>query len=580
MERYEVWAPQATRMRLLVDDETIEMTRADDGWWCADGGRGDYGYLIDDDDNVLPDPRSRWQPNGVHERSRFFDTEAFQWSDDAWPGRSIEGGVIYELHVGAFTPEGTFDAAADRLDHLLAIGVTHVEMMPVNAFNGDYNWGYDGVLWYAVHDGYGGPAGYQKFVDACHAKGLAVIQDVVHNHLGPSGNYLPRFGPYLTSEGRSAWGEHVNLTELAVRDYILDNMAYWFEQMHVDGLRLDAVHALRDLGEKHLLQEMAERRDHLKVATGRTLELIAESDLNDPIVINPINRGGYGLDGQWSDDFHHALHVALTGEVDGYYADFEPLSSLATTLERGFFHAGSYSSFRGREHGHPIDTDRVPAWRLVVSAQNHDQIGNRARGDRITEKLDDSELLIAAMMLYAGPFTPMLFMGEEWAAATPFQFFTAHPELELGRAVAEGRRGEFARMGWDLSVVPDPQDPETYDNSNLDWPEQTEDRSGRVLEGYRRLAELRSELPALTEPSFATGQVEVDDDLRRLRFTRGAGLERPVEVLVNFGMEEWTADAPTGAELLFATDSGVRQGDGVLNLPPRSGALLLTRKDA
>ncbi|WP_106850311.1 malto-oligosyltrehalose trehalohydrolase [Blastococcus sp. Marseille-P5729] len=575
MERYEVWAPAASTMRLLVDDDVIEMEPSDEGWWCADGPRGDYGYQIDGDDSVLPDPRSRWQPDGVHGRSRFFDTQAFQWSDAGWRGRSIEGGVIYELHVGAFTPEGTFEAAAGRLDHLLAIGVTHVELMPVNAFNGDYNWGYDGVLWYAVHERYGGPAAYQEFVDICHAKGLAVIQDVVHNHLGPSGNYLPRFGPYLASEGRSAWGEHVNLTELAVRDYILDNMAYWFEQMHVDGLRLDAVHALRDLGGKHLLQEMAERRTQLEETTGRALELIAESDLNDPVMITPIDHGGYGLDAQWSDDFHHALHVALTGEVDGYYADFASLSSLATVLEHGFFHAGSYSSFRGREHGHPIDTDRTPAWRLVVSAQNHDQIGNRARGDRITEVLGESELLIAALMLYAGPFTPMLFMGEEWAAATPFQFFTSHPEPELCRAVADGRRGEFARMGWDLSVVPDPQHPGTYEASHLDWTEPGQRPNKRVLDGYRRLAELRVSVAALIDPAFATGHVEVDDERQRLRFTRGAGLDRPAEVIVNFGADPWEIGVSADAELLFSTDAGVRLVGGALTLPPRSGALLL-----
>ena len=574
MTRYEVWAPTATRMRLAVGDETVEMDRGDGGRWTADAPPGDYGFIVDDDNDVLPDPRSRWQPDGAHGHSRTFDPSAFTWTDAGWKGAPISGGVIYELHIGTFTPEGTLDAATEHLDHLKSIGITHVELMPVNAFNGEYNWGYDGVAWYAVHEQYGGPEAYQRFVDACHYKGLAVVQDVVYNHLGPSGNYLPRFGPYIDSSARSAWGERINLDESAVREFIIGNVEYWFEQMHVDGLRLDAVHALHDLSNKHILQEMAEATDVLEARTGRRLELIAESDLNDPKLITPINEGGYGLDAQWSDDFHHALHVALTGEIDGYYADFEPLAALSKVLEQGFFHSGTYSSFRERDHGAPIDTARTPAWRLVVSAQNHDQIGNRARGDRITEKLAQSELLIAALMLYASPFTPMLFMGEEWAASTPFQFFTSHPEPELGKAVADGRIGEFARMGWDRAVVPDPQDRQTFERSRLDWSEATQGEHAAVLEAYRRLAELRRDVPALRDPSFPTGQVWADGDRRLLRFTRGSKLSEPVEILVNFGLEPWLAECAGDEQPLFATHESVRRTPGELMLPPRSAALV------
>ena len=577
LHEYRVWAPSAERMRVVAQgedgaQETVEMARAEGGWWHALAPAGDYGFQIDDDDAVRPDPRSRRQPHGVHERSRVWHASAHAWSDSGWTGHPIAGGVIYELHVGAFTPEGTLDAAAERLDHLRSIGVTHVELLPMNAFNGTHNWGYDGVAWFAVHEGYGGPDAYQRFVDAAHAAGLAVVQDVVYNHLGPSGNYLPLFGPYLSSEGRSTWGEHVNLAEPAVRRYILDNVRYWFESMHVDALRLDAVHALHDDGPVHILEEMAIETAALAAHLGRPLELVAESDLNDPKLITPREAQGYGLDAQWSDDFHHGVHVALTGESEGYYADFEPLSALAKALEHGFFHDGTYSSFRGREHGHPIDIERSLSWRLVVSAQNHDQIGNRARGDRITEALDESRLLCAALLLYAGPFTPMLFMGEEWAASTPFQFFTSHPEPELGKATAEGRLAEFERMGWDPSVVPDPQDPATFTRSKLDWAEIEGERHARVLEGYRQLARLRRELEALTDPHWSRNRVEVDEAAGVLRLVRRAGTTGAVEIVLNVGDAPRTVPV-TKRRLRFGTHPEVTVAEQ-LTLPPGSGALL------
>lgn len=572
LHEYRVWAPNAERMRVVAEDESVEMTSAEGGWWHALAPAGDYGFQIDDDDAVRPDPRSMRQPGGVHERSRVWDASAHAWQDAGWTGKPIAGGVIYELHVGTFTPEGTLEAAAGRLDHLREIGVTHVELLPMNAFNGTHNWGYDGVAWFAVHEGYGGPDAYQRFVDAAHAAGLAVVQDVVYNHLGPSGNYLPLYGPYLSSEGRSTWGEHVNLAEPAVRSCILDNVRFWFEDMHVDALRLDAVHALHDEGPTHILEEMAIETAALSAHLGRPLELIAESDMNDPKLITPREGGGYGLDGQWSDDFHHGVHVALTGETAGYYADFQPLSALGKALERGFFHDGTYSSFRGRDHGHPIDVERSLSWRLVVAAQNHDQIGNRARGDRITEVLDESQLLCAALLLYAGPFTPMLFMGEEWAASTPFQFFTSHPEPELGKATAEGRLEEFEEMGWDPAVVPDPQDPATFERSKLDWAEAEGGRHARVLGGYRQLAQLRRELEALTDPHYSRNLVEVDEERRVLRLVRRAGMADAVEIVINVGREPQTV-AVERTELRFATHPDVAL-EGELTLPPGSGALL------
>ena len=573
---YDVWAPRPRRLRLSVGDAMVEMTRGPDDWWTPSGPvpdittEVDYGYLIDDEDVPRPDPRSRRQPAGVHQRSRTYDPAGHTWRDQAWTGRQLAGSVIYELHVGTFTPEGTLDAALDRLDHLRSIGVDLVELMPVNAFNGSHNWGYDGVAWFAVQEEYGGPAAYQRFVDGCHGAGIGVIQDVVYNHLGPSGNYLPLFGPYL-KEGRNTWGDLVNLDgdgSAEVRSYIRDNVRMWLADYHVDGLRLDAVHALSDASRPHLLAQLAVDVAALSAHQRRPLTLIAESDLNDPVLVTPREAGGYGLDAQWSDDFHHALHVALTGETQGYYADFAPLSALAKVCERGFFHDGTWSSFRGRPHGVPIDRATMPTWRLVVGSQNHDQVGNRARGDRLGESLDDDQLACAALLTLAGPFTPMLFQGEEWAASTPFQFFTSHPEEDLGRATAEGRIAEFAEHGWDPAQVPDPQDPTTYERSRLDWSETAGERGRRLLAVYRRLAQLRRTLPELTDPAFTHLRCEADEERRLFVMHRGE-----TTAAVNFGHQP--ARVRVGdAEVLFETPSGVTLADGVLALPPHGGALV------
>ena len=576
---YDVWAPRPERVRLVVDGDgggVVEMERGKDGWWTPAGALParasadtvDYGYLLDDDPDPRPDPRSRRQPDGVHGLSRR-DLTTYEWQDSAWTGRQLAGSVIYELHVGTFTPIGDLDSAVDRLDHLVDLGVDLVELMPVNAFNGTHNWGYDGVGWFAVHEQYGGPDAYRRFVDACHARGLGVVQDVVHNHLGPSGNYLPLFGPYL-KEGRNTWGDLVNLDgegSAEVRRYILDNVRMWFEDFHVDALRLDAVHALSDTSEVHLLEEMAVETAALSAHLRRPLTLIAESDLNDTRLVTPREGGGYGLDAQWSDDFHHAVHVALSGEVAGYYADFEPLEALAKVCEKGFFHDGTFSSFRGRDHGVPIDTEKMPTWRLVVANQNHDQIGNRARGDRLAEHLDDDQLACAALLTLAGPFTPMLFMGEEWAASTPFAFFTSHPEADLGRATAEGRIAEFERMGWDPDEVPDPQDPETFRRSRLDWDELSQGRHAVVLDCYRRLGRLRRELPQLTDPAFGSVSCSVEGGLFTMR-------RDDLLVVVNAGEVEVTVEVDEDCEVVFQSPSGVVLDGGVLTVPPHGGALL------
>ncbi|HYG94823.1 MAG TPA: malto-oligosyltrehalose trehalohydrolase, partial [Nocardioides sp.] len=515
-----------------------------------------------------------------HGLSHTFDPAQHAWQDGEWRGIELRDGILYELHLGTFTPEGTFDAAIERLDHLVDLGIDFVEILPVNAFNGTHNWGYDGVLWYTVQEDYGGPAAYQRFVDACHQRGLAVIQDVVYNHLGPSGNYLPLFGPYL-KDGRNTWGDLVNLDaegSAEVRRYILDNVRMWLEDYHVDGLRLDAVHALQDRSDVHLLEEMAIEVAALSAHQRRPLTLIAESDLNDPVMVTPREAGGYGLDAQWSDDFHHAVHVALTGETTGYYADFEPLTALKKVVEEGFFHAGTFSSFRGRDHGVPIDTRAVPSWRLVVCSQNHDQVGNRAVGDRLTEHLDEDQLMCAALLTLCGPFTPMLFQGEEWATSSPFQFFTSHPEPELGKATAEGRIKEFEQMGWDPGVVPDPQDPETFLRSKLDWEERGEGHHARVLATYQRLIELRRTWPQLTDPAFAATRCDVDEASGLVLVRRGVGSQDgEVVVAVNLGTAPVTVDVGDGP-LLFETATPVSLDAGRLALPPHTGALLGPRE--
>ena len=543
-----VWAPLATTVTVRTADGDRALVRDGDNW--ADEVEltpgTDYSIVIDGGDAV-PDPRSLWQPGGVHSASRVFDRTSFKWTDQEWPGRELAGGVIYELHLGTFTPEGTLESAIAKLDYLVELGIDFVELLPVNAFNGTHNWGYDGVLWYAVHEGYGGPAAYQRFVDACHARGLAVIQDVVYNHLGPSGNYLPRFGPYLSDASANTWGESVNLVEPAVRRYILDNARLWMRDYHVDGLRLDAVHALVDPSEKHLLQELAEETDALSAGIGRPLTLIAESDLNDPKFITPRDKGGFGLTAQWSDDYHHALHVALTGETTGYYEDFASLGALAKVATKGFFHDGTYSSCRERNHGHPIDPS-IPTWRLVTFAQDHDQVGNRAAGDRLTASTDRATLSIAAVLTLAGPFTPMLFMGEEWGASTPWQFFTSHPEENLGRIVAEGRIGDFAKMGWDPDDVPDPQDPATFRRSKLDWSELDDKDHATLLALYRELLRLRRTIPELTDARFDILSAQFDDETGWFRLDRGS-----VCIVANFG--EAPREFPSGFEIVLTTST-------------------------
>ncbi|GAA1082397.1 MULTISPECIES: malto-oligosyltrehalose trehalohydrolase [Pseudonocardia] len=543
MTEFAVWAPDRNRVSVLVGEQRIALDPAPGGWWHTDqpdhGHGTDYAFLLDEDATPLPDPRSRWQPKGVHQRSRVYDHDAFWWTDDTWTGRALAGSVLYECHIGTFTDGGTFDSAIGRLDHLVSLGIDLVEVLPVNAVDGPVNWGYDGVGWYAVTENYGGPDAFKRFVDACHARGLGVVLDVVYNHLGPSGAYLDRFGPYFA--GSNIWGPSLNLDAAGsdeVRRYMIDNALMWLRDFHVDGLRIDAVHALRDTRAQHVLEQLAVEVTALEAHVGRPLSLIAESDLNDPRMITAREGGGHGLDAQWADDVHHCLHTVLTGESQGYYGDFAEagLDGLAHVLTRGFLHEGTWSSFRRRSHGAPIDTARIPGSRLVTYLQNHDQIGNRATGDRLTHTLSPGLLACGAALLFTSGFTPMLFMGEEWGARTPWQFFSRFGDPGLQKAVRDGRRAEFADHGWDdTAEVPDPNAESTFTDSRLDWSEPEQEPHATLLRMHRELIALRRAWPELSDPWLDRIGVDVHEQARTLVVARGR-----MRVVVNLGPEPVT----------------------------------------
>ncbi|MET8326567.1 malto-oligosyltrehalose trehalohydrolase [Streptomyces sp. NPDC005181] len=581
---FEVWAPEADSVGLRLAGALRPMERdgVRAGWWTAEAEAADgdrYGFVLDDGP-VLPDPRSRRQPDGPDRESAVVDQEAYPWRT-AWTGRGLPGAVLYELHIGTYTEDGTFDAAAARLPHLAELGITHVSLMPVCPFPGTHGWGYEGVSLWAVHEPYGGPDGLKRFVDTAHGLGLAVVLDVVHNHLGPSGNYLPAYGPYFTETHHTPWGTAVNLDAAGsdeVRAYLLGSARGWLRDYRLDGLRLDAVHALADNRALTFLEELSAAVDALAAELGRPLTLIAESDLCDPRTTTPRAAGGIGLHAQWNDDFHHALHTALTGESQGYYADFAtaPLAALAKTMTSAFFHNGTYSGFRGRTHGRPVDTVRTPATRFVGYAQTHDQIGNRALGDRLSATLSPGLLACAAALVLTSPFTPMLFMGEEWGARTPWQFFTDHTDPALAEAVRNGRRREFAAHGWAADDIPDPQDPATRSRSCLDWTEPGREPHARLHAWYRELIALRRTLPDLSDPDLAAVKTAHDEQGRWLAYRRG-----DLRIAVN--LDEKPATIPLGGgrnrtgmgRVLAAWEPvAAPDADGLLHLPPESSVVL------
>jgi maltooligosyltrehalose trehalohydrolase len=493
---FRVWAPAArqVKLRLLREQGSrdLVMTRDDDGEHfslIADAHPRERYFYIVDDNKPVPDPVSRLLPEGVHGATEIVDFNQFAWSDDTWTGIRLRDYIIYEIHIGTFTREGTLDAAIDRLPYLRKLGITVVELMPVAAFPGTRNWGYDGVSLYAVQASYGGPAALCRFVDAAHALGLGVIMDVVYNHLGNEGNYLRMFGPYFTDKHETPWGEAINYDQRGcneVRRYFVENALHWLREYHLDGLRLDAVQTIKDDSPLHILAEIKERVADWASEAGREITVIAETDENDDAIVRPMERGGYGLDALWSDDFHHAIHAFFTGERNGYYQDFGNPEQIVRALNDGFVFQGEpFQFWQGRHRG--TSSRHMPSAAHVICIQNHDQVGNRAKGERLTALMPRGARMLAAAFLLLSPHTPLLFMGQEYDESNPFQFFTDYGDPVLQKAVSEGRRKEF--KDFDFSEVPDPQNPATFERSKLNW--QLTHGENLMLHWYASLIDLR-----------------------------------------------------------------------------------------
>jgi maltooligosyltrehalose trehalohydrolase len=551
------------------------------GWWCAtveEAGAGmDYGFLLDGDAAVYPDPRSAWQPHGVHGMSRVYDHKAFAWAgtEARWQAPPLASAVIYEMHIGTFTPGGTFDSAIERLDCLAGLGVTHVEAMPVAAYAGGHGWGYDGVSLFAVTENYGGPDALKRFVEACHARGLAVLLDVVYNHFGPVGAYAGKFGPYLTANHRTPWGDAVNLEGAGsdeVRRFFLDNATQWLRDFHIDGLRLDAVHELVDRSAIHFLEQLPAEIETLSTTLGRRLVLIAESDLNDPRMVRPREGGGFGMDAQWSDDFHHALFALLHQEELGYYRDFGTFAQLAKALEDVFVYDGGYSKYRQRVHGRPVEG--LSAHRFLGYLQNHDQVGNRATGDRLEHLVGMARARAGIGLVMTAPFVPMLFQGEEFAASTPFLYFADHEDPEMAKAVSEGRKREFAAFGFAEAQIPDPEARETFERSKLKWDEAEQTGQAEMLAWVKQLIALRRGSAALNDGETGHISVRFDEAKRWLWMDRGA-----VQVALNLGDEPAVFEVAEGFRLAMASREGAGLDAGKLTVPPDGLAIVTSEPD-
>ena len=575
-----VWAPAATMVKLIAGDSVWEMIQDKDGWWYSDYALQHcekYAFELDSH-STLPDPRSPWQPQGVHEFSRHVDHEQFAWTDQHWQACPISAAIIYELHIGTFTKTGTFDAAISRLEHLKQLGVTHVEVMPIAQFEGEHGWGYDGVALYAPHHAYGGPLGFKRFVDACHQHGLAVILDVVYNHLGPVGNYLPKYGPYFTDRYQTPWGTAVNFDgpdSYEVRKYFCDNALMWLRDYHCDALRLDAVHSLVDHSAIHILEQLATEVNDLQSHLGKHFVLIAESDLNDSRVIRPWEMGGFGINAQWSDDIHHSLHTILTGETNGYYCDFGTIVDLANAMQKPFVYQGRYSQFRRRMHGRHLET--ISPHRFVAYLQNHDQLGNRSQGERLCHLVNQDRVKIGAALLLTAPYIPLLFQGEEWGSRSPFKYFVDfHREPELAKAVAEGRQKEFSAFGWSADAVANPTELKSFTDSILNWDELLQEEHADLMDWHRQLIQLRSRYSALTTGRIDATSVLYDERAQWILIHRGT-----ICIACNLQQHEVTVpfEGVDQCTILMTSKLPTLQ-DKSLILPPESVTILETSRIA
>jgi maltooligosyltrehalose trehalohydrolase len=593
--RFLLWAPNAGRVEVHIVapmERLVPLAMKECGYYeavvqdVAPGSR--YFYRLDGV-KERPDPASRLQPAGVHGPSQVVDLISFQWQDREWPGSPLEEYVICELHVGTYSSQGTFDAIIPYLDQLTELGVTALEIMPVAQFPGERNWGYDGAFPFAVQNSYGGPAGLQRLVNACHQRGLAIILDVVYNHLGPEGNYLADFGPYFTDHYRTPWGPSLNFDgpySDQVRRFFVENALYWVTDLHVDALRLDAIHGIVDLSAQPFLAELTHAVHEEAKRVGRRIYLIAESNLNDARVIQPLEAAGYGFDAQWNDDFHHALHVLLTGEKTGYYRDFGELDHLAKAFREGFVYSGAYSAYRKRRHGN--SSRDIPASRFVVFAQNHDQVGNRMRGDRLSCLVRFEALKLAAGTVILSPFVPLLFMGEEYGETAPFQYFTSHSDPSLVEAVRRGRQEEFAAFEWP-GDAPDPQAESSFLDCKLDLALRGREPHKTLWEFHQELIKLRQHRSALRQLSKQHTEVRALSPKRMLAVRRWSESEDLV-IAFNFGegVNSISAIIPPGSwrvELDSASQrwrgpgsrlgaTWLSTGDAVLELNPESFAVL------
>ncbi|WP_324718996.1 malto-oligosyltrehalose trehalohydrolase [Salinimicrobium sp. HB62] len=580
-----VWAPFAETVEVILKNREPQVLSQDnDGYWSGTLQNVEPGelYKFRIDKEEFPDPASLSQPEGVHSWSRIIDHKAYSWQDQSWRGRELSSMIIYELHVGTFTSQGTFEAVIDKLDHLEELGINTIELMPIAQFPGGRNWGYDGVYPFAAQHSYGGVEGLKKLIDACHQRNFSVILDVVYNHFGPEGNYISRYGPYFTDKYHTPWGSAINFDDEhsdQVRHHFIQNALMWLEDFHFDGLRLDAIHEIIDRGARHFLKELSERTDELEEKTGRKYVLIAESDLNDTRIIEEYSKGGYGLEGQWVDDFHHAVHTILTGESAGYYADYGKMEYLAKAFKQAFIYDGMYSPFRKKTVGN--SPQGFAPSNFVVCIQNHDQVGNRLLGERLAELVSFEKQKLAAATMLTAPFVPMLFMGEEFGEKQPFQYFISHGDPDLVKAVQEGRKREFKYFFHSHSEgeFPDPQSEETFENSKLNWNFRKEEKQHLLFEFYKELLKLKKE-GAFKLFGHNSLKTEADEEKKILKVSaknENTGLHG----IFNFG-ESGYIEKISGKEqpevLLFSADkkwggrSGLEDlfGSGELNIPPEA----------
>lgn len=571
-----LWAPNADKAELMLTEkhQVLPLDKKDKGYWelfsdeIKPGDR--YKFLVDGKE--LPDPASKAQPDGVHGASQAVDLHNTLWTGQEWQNIPLQDYLIYELHTGTFTPEGTFRSIESKLEHLKSVGITAIEIMPVAQFPGGRNWGYDGVFPYAVQNTYGGAKGLMELVDACHKQDLAVILDVVYNHVGPEGNYFNEFGPYFTEKYNTPWGNAINFDDAwcdEVRQYFIQNVLMWFRDFHIDALRMDAVHAIKDFSPKHILQEMKEAVDQLMAETGRTHYLIIEFDLNDKRFIDPIEKNGYGIDAQWADEFHHALRVTAGGERNGYYADFNGIAQLAKSYRDAYVYDGIYSPHRLKTFGTKV-TDN-PGQQFVVFSQNHDHVGNRMLGERTSTlfSFEMQKLMAAAVMV--SPYLPMLFMGEEWGELNPFQYFVSHTDEDLIAAVRKGRKAEFASFHLD-GEAPDPQSEETFEQSKLNWNSLGEKKHQTMLHYYKALIALRKNSPALHRLNRKNLIVECNEQQQTLQLHRWDDNQH-VYCFMNFSKQPQPIVLPAGeGNLHLVFNSSSAEFGGTSKESPASGS--------